>query len=168
MKISQYLHQDHLRLHGLLGETIKGPELDLEAYGKFRGGLLRHIAIEEKILLREVRVRLGDEPHPSAHRLRVEHAALTSLLVSTPDRALIDEIRGLLAEHDKREEGAEGVYASCEEILGADAEELGERAETYPEVRMMPFYDGEGVMRTAKEALASAERMTPPKPRRVA
>jgi len=166
VNISEYLHQDHVRLHGLLGATVAGPEIDLASFEKFRGGLLRHIAIEEKILLREVRIRLGDEAHPGAHRLRIEHGALTSLMVPTPDRALIDEIRGLLSEHDRREEGPDGVYASCADILGTEAgEELGERAATYPEIRMMPHYDGPNVCRTAAEALASAEKMAPPRPR---
>lgn len=165
MNISEYLNQDHVRLHGFLGQAVAGPEIDLEAFERFRSGLLRHIAIEEKILLREVRIRLGDAPHPAAHRLRVEHGALTSLMVPTPDRALIDEIRSLLDTHDKREEGPEGVYASCADILGAEAaEELGERAASYPEIRVMPHYDGPNVFRTAADALASAEKMAPPRP----
>lgn len=165
MHISEYLHQDHIRLHGLLGATVAGPEIDLESFELFRGGLLRHIAIEENILLREVRLRLGDVAHPAAHWLRVEHSALTALMVPTPDRALVDEIRGLLAGHDRREGGADGVYANCVEILGTEvADELGERAAGYPEIRLMPHYDGPNVVRTAAEALASAEKMSPPRP----
>lgn len=167
MKIADYLHEDHVRLHGFLGRAGAGPEIDLDAFELFRGGLLRHIAIEEKILLREVRLRLNDEPHPQAHQLRVEHGALTSLMVATPDHELVGEIRSLLGEHDAREEGPDGIYASCADILGDDlSEELGGRAETYPELRLMPHYDGPNVVRTRAEALASAERMAPPRPRR--
>jgi hypothetical protein len=159
--ITEYLVADHVRLGRKLSASTAGVELDLEAYGRFRRGLLRHIAIEEKILLAEAKRRRGT-PLPEAHRLRIEHASLTSLLVPTPDRALVDEIRGLLEIHDAREEGAYGVYAQCERLFGDDSAALAEKARAYPEIRAMPHYDGSGVVRTAAAALASAERIRPP------
>ena len=58
-KIRRYLADDHRRLDGLL-ERILPPSgvVDQEAYAQFRSGLLKHIAIEEKILM------------PAARRLR--------------------------------------------------------------------------------------------------
>ncbi|HEX5107509.1 MAG TPA: hypothetical protein VFV95_03650, partial [Vicinamibacterales bacterium] len=38
------------RLHTLLNRAMEKPELDREAFADFRRGLLRHIAIEEKLL----------------------------------------------------------------------------------------------------------------------
>lgn len=166
MNISEYLQRDHQRLNRLLSAAIAGDSLDLETFEAFRGGLLRHIAIEEKILLREVRRSLGDLPHPDAHRLRVEHGALTSLMVPTPTRPLVLEVLELLRIHDQREEGPDGVYATCITALGPEvSDELATRAEGYPSVPLMGHYDGPNVCRTAAEALASAERMAPPKPR---
>jgi hypothetical protein len=159
--ITGYLVADHERLGRELAASIAGVELDLAAYDRFRRGLLRHIGIEEKVLFLEAKRRRGS-PLPDAHRLRIEHASLTSLLVPTPDRALVDEIRGLIAVHDAREEGDDGVYAQCERLFGDDSAALAEKAREFAEIRAMPHYDGPGVVRTAAAALASAERIRPP------
>lgn len=154
--ISEYLTEDHARLHQLLERAAREP-FDHEAFEQFRGGLLRHIGIEEKIVLPEVRRLLG-QPIEEARRLRIEHGALTSLLVPTPDGALVAEIRLLLDPHDQREEGPQGVYAKCEAILGGASAALVDRARQAPAVPMMRHFDGQGVHRTARSALQSAER----------
>lgn len=157
VRITEYLLADHARLHRLLAQAA-GEPFDTEAFEQFRGGLLRHIGIEEKLLFPEIRRRLG-QPLDEARRLRIEHGALTSLLVPTPDAALAAEIEGLLTRHDAREEGAEGVYARCEAILGDEASAaLAARARDTPAVPMARHFDGRGVHRTAKSALDSAER----------
>lgn len=147
-RVTDYLEADHQRLHALL---------DSGALAEFRAGLLRHIAIEEKLLFPAVRRALG-RPLDAALRLRVEHAALTSLLVPTPDPTLVAEIRALLARHDAKEEGPDGVYAACEAILGA-TDELAKRARSFKQVPVSPYYDGPEAHRTAASALASAERI---------
>ena len=108
--IINYLVADHARLHTLLDRAMETPDLDPEAFADFRRGLLRHIAIEEKVLLPAVREARGGAPLDRAHALRIDHAALTSLLVPTPDLALCREILALLSEHDAKEEGRDGVY----------------------------------------------------------
>lgn len=146
--ITDYLEADHQRLHALL---------EAGAHAGFRAGLLRHIAIEEKLLFPAVARALGHRLDAAA-RLRVEHAALTSLLVPTPDAALVAEIRALLARHDAKEEGPDGVYAACGAVIGEDSD-LFERARDYKQVPVSPYYDGPEAHRTAKAALASAERI---------
>lgn len=51
--ISEFFHADHRRLDGLLQRAIaaSGGAVDETAYAGFRAGLLRHIALEEKLLL---------------------------------------------------------------------------------------------------------------------
>ena len=54
--VTQYLAADHARLDALLARAVRAPgAFDLDAFGEFRAGLLRHIALEEKILFRAVR-----------------------------------------------------------------------------------------------------------------
>lgn len=160
--VTELLLADHRRLHALLGRAAASAGVALDAYAAFRAGLLRHIAIEEKILFPAVKRVTGATP-AWLRELRIDHAALTSLLVPTPDAALLAEIAALLTEHDTKEEG-DGVYATCERLVGPTAlRELAARAEALPPVRVAPHFDGPGVLRTRADAQAAAARMRPPK-----
>lgn len=158
--ITAYLVSDHARLHGLLARAVVAPHLDPAAFADFRRGLLRHIAIEEKLLFPAVRKARRGASLDRAHELRIDHAALTSLLVPTPDLALCREILALLSMHDAKEEGAGGVYEECDQSLSNDELVLlAEHAASFPEVRVRPYFDGPRVYRTAEAALASAHRI---------
>ena len=157
--ISQYLTDNHSWLHALLSAASYGGRFDVEAFEVFRASMLRHIGIEEKLLLPAVR-RLRGEPIARARALRVEHAALTSLLVPTPDLALCAELEALLDTHDAQEEGEEGVYAECEQMLGAErSRALAQLAAEFSAVPVVRHFDGPGAYRTAALALAAASRI---------
>lgn len=156
-RLSAYLLQDHARLDALLQQSAADPDrFDHAAFEAFRSGLLRHIGIEEKLLLPAARRKNGGTPLSMAEPLRTEHAALASLMVPTPDAALVAEVRKLLLAHNPREEGPLGLYAVCESLLGDEAAELCERAKNMPAVPTAPHFDGAGVHRTADVALLSA------------
>jgi hypothetical protein len=57
-------------------------------FAEFRAGLLRHIAMEEKVLLPDARLRRG-EPLPIAKQLLEDLALLASLMVPTPTHELV-------------------------------------------------------------------------------
>lgn len=155
-RITEYLTLDHQRLHRELEASTEGGAFHPGPFARFRAGLLRHIGIEEKLLFPAVRRASGELPEGAA-RLRIEHGALTSLLVPTPDVALVREIASLLDGHDAQEE-AGGVYARCEEALGeAVSRELTREAERRASPPLMPHYDGPTVHRTAASALAAAQ-----------
>ncbi|HXU72980.1 MAG TPA: hemerythrin domain-containing protein [Polyangia bacterium] len=156
--LTRYLADDHARLDALLSRARSGPAFDAGAFEAFRAGLLRHIGIEEKLLLPEARRRRGGEPLPQAARLRRDHAALGALLVPTPDHALAGEIATLLAEHNLVEEGDAGVYAACEALLGDDVAALLARAEAAAPPPTARHFDGAGTVRTVAAALALADR----------
>lgn len=156
--LRRYMTDDHARLDALLAAATAGDGFDAGAFERFRAGLLRHIGIEEKILLSDARARRGGEPLPRAARLRVEHAAIASLLVPTPTPAIAAELRALLDAHNALEEGAGGLYDELDALAAGDAERLLERARAAAEPPMARHFDGAGVMRTAAEALALAER----------
>lgn len=157
--ITRFLTDDHTRLDTLLTRAAAGPHFDAESFAQFRAGLLRHIAMEEKVLLKDARARLHGGKLDVARALRMQHAALTSLLVPTPDVALVGEIRALLVEHNALEEGPDGVYALCARLAGVDEAQLVGRMMSIPDVPLMPHADGPRVKRTAREALESAERI---------
>ncbi|WP_242342262.1 hemerythrin domain-containing protein [Anaeromyxobacter terrae] len=152
--IARHLTDDHAYLDALLDRAVPVPgTLDREAFDAFRAGLLRHIALEEKILLPATRRARGGEPLPAARQLRIEHGALASLLVPTPTAELVTELRSILVPHDAREEEPGGVYDQCDALLAGEAEALVQRMREYPPVRVAPYADGPRVLRTAEAAL---------------
>jgi len=153
------LAEDHARLEALLSRATHAPgRFDHEAFEELRAGLLRHIAIEEKILLPDARRRRGGEPLPLARRLRIDHGALASLMVPTPDRVLVAQIEEILRPHDGLEDEPGGLYDQCENLAGADVPALIERIRAVPTVPVAKHFDGHGVHRTAATALAASAR----------
>lgn len=155
--IYRFLADDHLRLAGLLRQTVARPgEIDRDAYAGFRAGLLKHIAMEEKILLPAAQRARRGEPLPVAARLRLDHGALAALLVPTPTPEIIATIRRILGAHNAIEEGPGGLYESCERLLGAEIDEVLAQLRAAREVAMAPHVDGPNVVEAVRRALARA------------
>jgi hypothetical protein len=163
-RVSDYLLADHRRLEEKLAAATREPAFDHAAFEEFRAGLLRHIAIEEKLLFPAARRARGGTPIARAHQLRIEHGAIGILLVPSPDHGLCGELASVLAGHNALEEGSDGVYAECERLIGAEqSRSLLDRAREFPAVRVAKHFDGPTAFRTAQEALASAARIAAPK-----
>lgn len=140
--IHAFLTDDHVRLRALLAQATADPaRIDLAAYTEFRMGLLRHIAMEEKVLFRDARDRRHGEPLPVTTQLHADHAAIASLLVPPPTHTLLATVRDLLAEHDPLEEGLDGLYAQCEQLAGADVDAVFARMQLIPPVRAAQHVD---------------------------
>lgn len=151
-----FLAAEHVMLDALLAGALSKPgELDRRVYDDFREALLRHVAIEEKILFPAVLEARGGEPLPEAHRLRVEHGALAMLLAAAPTPELALEIRKILVPHNTLEEDG-GVYETCEALLADRADEILRRIRQFPEPKLGGYQDGPRVCRTAHEALRLA------------
>ena len=138
-KIYRYLANDHARLDGALRRATRDPnQIDRAAYAEFREGLLRHIGMEEKILLPAARSANGGNPLASVDKLHLDHGALAALLVPTPTSAIIALIKTVLDGHNPLEEGPGGVYEECERLLGTGADEIVLRLQSAPRVAMAP------------------------------
>jgi hypothetical protein len=123
--IARHLTADHARLDALLRRATARPDaVDAASYADFRGGLLRHVAIEEKLLLPAAQRARGGAPLAIAARLRLDHGAIAALLVPTPKPAIVETLRTILEAHDAIEEGPDGLYATCDRLLAAEAESL--------------------------------------------
>lgn len=120
---------------------------------QFRGRLLRHIGLEEKLLLPAARRLRGGVPLPEAARLREDHGLLATLLVPPPSPEILAAIERLLVPHDAIEEGPAGVYAQCEALLGAQAADLAERLRAAPATPQRAHQDGPQVRAQVKRAL---------------
>lgn len=155
--IRSFLERDHERLDLLLARAGRDLEdIDTKAYSEFRRGLLKHIGIEEKILLPAIQRLRAGEPLAIAARLRLDHGAIASLLVPTPRRSVLRALKAVLAIHNRIEEGPDGVYAECDRIADADAEQLVSRLRTAPEVPAAAHVDSPRVESSARRALARA------------
>lgn len=164
--ISEFLIGDHARIGELLVRARAG---DTAAYQELRGALLRHIGIEEKMLLPAIRVRAG-EPRQSdatndagragnepslAVRLRRDHSAIAAMLVPPPSPELLARLAELLALHDPLEEGEGGLYAQADELL-ADDPDILERMRRAPVPPLAPNFAGERAYLAIEELVARA------------
>lgn len=139
--IHRFLSDDHARLDAALSRALSGPAIDLDAYAEFRAGLLRHIAMEEKVLFADAKARSGGTPLPVTKQLHADHAALASMLVPPPTQALLCAIREILDEHNPLEEDPGGLYDRCEELAGAEVEAVLARMYAIPPVRASAHLD---------------------------
>ncbi len=147
--IEVFMTQDHARLDGLLRLALPADGgIDRDVYEQFRRDLLRHIAMEEKVLLPYARAKRNGERLPVAKALRADHGEIARLLVPTPSPALIGALCALLGWHNRLEEGPGGLYALCDALAGKDGDEVVERLAAQPQVPVAPHYDGPLLNRT--------------------
>jgi hypothetical protein len=154
-----WLSRDHAEIDALLRAALDAEPFDVATFGEFRERLLRHIGIEERLLFPAVKHANEGQLPAGASVLRVDHAALTTLLVPTPDHALAHELAGLLARHNELEERPDGAYDECLALLDEQAcEALLHAAEQRRPVPTTKYFDGPGTVRTADAALQKAQR----------
>ena len=154
--ISDYLEHDHGRIDDALNRAVSAQPFDAAAYAEFRGALLRHIGMEEKILFPAARAARGGRPLDRAERLHLDHGALAALLVPNPTTAILDAIRTILRRHNALEEGPDGVYAECERLTGFDIPTILTRLQQAPPVALAPHVDSPIAMQSLRAALQRA------------
>jgi len=155
--ITDFLVKDHGRLESLLQQAMAHADhVDQETYDQFRAGLLRHIGMEEKILLPAAKRLRGGEPLLIASRLRLDHGALATLLIPTPTAVVIATIRSILEDHNTIEEGPGGLYETCDELACSEAGQLLAKLQAAPEVAVLPHSDTPTVMNTLHRVLERA------------
>lgn len=141
--IESFMTADHARLDALLRNAqLDDGSIDDRTYTEFRGGLLRHIGMEEKVLLPFARDKRGGVALHIAAQLRDDHSRIVKLLVRSPTPALLDELRRELALHNAIEEGQQGLYATCDALAGEDGTALVDRLRAQPAVPLAKYYDG--------------------------
>ena len=157
--LHRFFSADHRRLDALLTASVAVPgQVDLASFGRFRAGILKHIAMEEKVLFPAAR-HAREAPLALAARLRVDHGAIAALLVPTPTPALVAQIVSVLGPHNRREEEPGGVYDACDEAVGpAEAERLVEQLRGFPEVPLKAYNDGPAILAHIQETLELSRR----------
>ncbi len=116
--IQAVLESQHRLLNALMLEALRSPDaLDVEAWDAFREVLTRHIAIEEKVLLRALSAAGVD--FPLATRLHDEHRAIGAMLAEPPTVELARSLRQLMDRHEALEESEIGLFSACAHLEGA-------------------------------------------------
>src|SRR5699024_9349723 len=125
-------------------------------YHQFRTGLLRHIKMEEKILFPAAQKANGGEPLPLAPKLRLDHGALTALMVVPPTPEVVKVLRHVLDIHDELEEEKGGMYEACEKLTADRIDEVLEKLQATTEVPVQPHNRADYALGAAKRALNRA------------
>jgi hypothetical protein len=133
--------EDHVQMDRALEAAATTDPIDEVAYARFRHDLLRHIAMEEKVLLPFAREKRGGTL-PIAAALRADHGEIAKLLVRSPTHEIFDELTALLARHNPLEEGPDGLYATCDALAKGEAEAVVARLRAQPKVPLAKYYDG--------------------------
>ena len=158
LTIHQYLSNDHARLDALLAQAIASADhIDDVAYRELRLGLLRHIAMEEKVLFAYVRAQHDDSVEHVIKILHDDHAAIASLLVPPPTHALIATLQRVLDEHNPLEDGPGGFYDHCDRAA-PDPQALIARMDAIPAVRASQYLDEPRIYAHIERMLAARDR----------
>jgi hypothetical protein len=126
------------------------------AYEEFRSALLRHIGMEENILIPSARRARGGERLPMADRIRLDHGALAALLVLSPAPEIIVCIKAILFHHNLLEEGEDGLYETCERLASDEFGVILEKLRDYPSPRLKPHASSPVALDATRRALARA------------
>lgn len=155
--VTRLLTEDHRRLEQLLQTAIASADhVAQEAYDHFRAGLLRHIGMEEKILLPAAQRWNEGRPLSIAAKLRLDHGALAALLMPTPTTDIVVTLHRILEQHNLVEEGPDGLYEICDRLAGAEVEQLMIRLRAAPEPAVIPHSDTPAVLGAVHRALERA------------
>ncbi len=155
--IYDFFTNDHRRIENLLEEAIADIDNINDAlYQAFRKGLLTHIKMEEKGLFKAAQEANGGVPIPLAKQLRLEHGAITSLLVPPPNKELIKVLKHIIEKHDELEEQPGGMYDICENLTQDRTESLLKALKATPETPVHPNKDIPLAWATAKRSCMRA------------
>ena len=153
----QYLSRDHDRLDALLTRAAAKPGIiDMEPYSEFRKGILRHISMEEKIVLPAIARWQGGRKAAIAERLRLDHGAIVSLLVPPPTHSIILTLRSIFEVHNPLEEQKGGLYELLETLAGPETEKILCELQAAPAVPVLPHNEKPDAIETTRIAVERA------------
>lgn len=155
--LHDFFETDHRQIDDLLQQAIAQPEvIEMEHYLQFRSRLLCHIKMEEKILFpaaKKINPEVIKEVIP---QYRLEHGAITALMVPPPTQELIKVIRYVLEKHNLKEEEPGGLYDICEALTQGQSQELLDQLLATKAVPVHPPNPAPIAMASARRALIRA------------
>lgn len=156
-QLHQFFAEDHRRIDKLFNKATEHPvEVDMNYYLQFRTQLLRRIKMEEKILFKAAKKANHAVMQELLPQYRLEHGALTALMVPPPTPSLIKVIRYILKTHNMKEEELEGLYDICESITQGKTQELLDQLIDTDEVPLHPPNPAPIALEAVRRALKRA------------
>jgi hypothetical protein len=154
--IHKYFTDDHRRLEVLMNQATMTPdEYEMTAYGQFRRGLLKHIKMEETIIFPALEKSRSGVYSERIAKLRLDHGALTALMVPPPSPTIVNALRFILAAHNQLEEESKGLYDLCDEYV-QDAERMLLKIEQIPDVPVLPHKTEPFILEATRRAVSRA------------
>lgn len=155
--IYDFFTADHRRIELIFEEATKDENnVHLEKYHEFRVGLLTHIKMEEKILFVAAQKANGGAPLPLQAKLRLDHGALTSLLVCFPSPEVIKVIAHIIKQHDILEEEQGGMYEVCEKLTRPERQQILDNLKNVTPVPVLTFNNAPYALDVAKRSVKRA------------
>ncbi len=151
-----FFAKDHCRLDRLLHLSIQTKDIQLDEYRNFRVGLLTHIKMEEKVFFLVARKSNNKNLIELASTLRLQHGALTSMMVLPPSQEVIKVTRHILDIHNVLEEKEGGMYDLCERLSFHQTQELLVQLDAVSETPLNPFSQTSVALDAAKVSLSRA------------
>ena len=112
--------------------------------------------MEENILFPAAQKANNGVQLPLQAKLRLDHGAITMLLVVRPTADVIKVLRHVLELHDKLEEEPGGMYDVCEQLTSGETDMLLEKLRNATEVPVLPYNDADFAMQTVFRSLERA------------
>jgi len=155
--LRDFFTSDHRRIETIFEEATRNKQnVQLEKYHAFRVGLLTHIKMEEKILFVAAQKANGGIPLTLQAKLRLDHGALTSLLVCFPSPEIIHMITHIMHEHDILEEQQGGMYEACEKLTIHETQNILKELSNVTPVPVHPFNEANYALEAAKRSTKRA------------
>jgi len=151
-RLTDVLQHEHGELLAQLDRCLSPTgELNLRAYEEFRRRQLRHVAIEEKVLLPALarRKKLSAAFQNALHK---DHEAIVVLCVTAPNPDFVRDLKELIAWHQKVEEEPNGFYDLFDRHVGDDPQ-VSEALAHLPPISPPPFASGEEVAQVLRQVL---------------
>ena len=155
--LHHFFEKDHREIDGLLTKALEQPNtVKMGFYLEFRSRLLRHIKMEEKILFPAAKKLDPEVIKEIIPQYRLEHGAITALMVPPPTLSLIHVVRYILEKHNLAEEEPGALYDICEGLTRGQSQELLKELTATKEVPVHPPNPAPIAMASAKRALHRA------------
>ena len=155
--LHQFFEEDHRQIEVFLNKAIEQPnQIEMNYYHQFRTRLLRHIKMEEKVLFPAAKKANPEMINALIPRFRLDHGAITALMVPPPTPTLIKVISYILEKHNIAEEKPGGLYDICETLTHGQTQELLDELIATKEVPVHPPNPAPIAIEAAKRALARA------------